>query len=115
MKKVKNYLQKEIFVISNSVNEASINYDIFNRYNFIVTDLIKRKSNRSTVRPDLEQKVTTSREMITIQPPPGVQATDNVQNSYQPPQIITTTTRKPLMWKPGKTPNSRKKNQETET
>ena len=108
VKKVKNYLQKEIFVTSSSVNEASINYDIFNRYNFIVTDLIKRKTIGSTIRPDLEQKLTTSREIITL-PPPGLQAPDTVKNSYQPLQMITTTTTKrPLMWRPGKTPNTNK-------
>lgn len=101
VKKVKNYLQKEIFTVSNSANEAFIDYDIFNRYNFIVSDLVKRKSY------DLEQKKTTTK---TTEIPSELSAKKSLINFWKSPAVVTTTTttRKPIRWKPGKTPNSSK-------
>ena len=102
--KVKNFLQKEIFLISNSANDAFIDYDIFNRYNFIVSDLIKRKSSSST-------------EKIVTLAPDRLVTSSSVENSFdklhnfkstEVTTRTTWTTRRPLMWKPGKTPNSQK-------
>ena len=98
VKKVKNYLQKEIFTVSNSANEAFIDYDIFNRYNFIVSDLVKRKSY------DLEHKKFTT----TTELPSNLSVKKSVINFWKSPAVVTTTTttRRPIRWKPGKTPNS---------
>ena len=61
VKQVRNFLQKEIFTISNSVNEASVDFEIYNRYNFIVSDLIKRKLVVSQVtRTSTTTKTTAS-------------------------------------------------------
>ena len=102
--KVKNFLQKEIFTISNSANEAFIDYDIFNRYNFIVSDLIKRKSSSST------EKIVTRAPDRLITPSGVTNALDKLHNSKwtEVTTRTTWTTRRPLMWKPGKTPNSQK-------
>ena len=104
VKKVRNFLQSEIFIISNGANEASIDYDIFHRYNFIVSDLIERKSSINsnvdhqrvtTISPsDKTSAVTNSYNKLTFFEVTGTRAT------------TTTTTRRPLVWKPGKTPNS---------
>ena len=102
--KVKNFLQKEIFTISNSADDAFIDYDIFNRYNFIVSDLIKRKSSSSTekivtVAPD--RLITSSSVINTFDKLHNIKSTEMTTRT-------TSTTRRPLMWKPGKTPNSQK-------
>lgn len=102
--KVKNFLQKEIFTISNSANDAFIDYDIFNRYNFIVSDLIKRKSSSST-----EKTVTVAPDRL-ITPSSVINSFDKLHN-FKLTEITTrttSTTRRPLFWKPGKTPNSQK-------
>ena len=102
--KVKNFLQKEIFTISNSANNEFIDYDIFNRYNFIVSDLIKRKSSSST-----EKTVTVAPDRL-ITPSSVINSFDKLHNfkSTEMTTRTTSTTRRPLMWKPGKTPNSQK-------
>ena len=103
--KVKNFLQREIFTIFNSANDEFIDFDIFNRYNFIVSDLIKRKSSSSTetVAPD---------RLIT--PSSVINSFDKLHNfiSTDMTTRTTSTTRRPLMWKPGKTPNSQKWNKQ---
>ena len=100
--KVKNFLQKEIFTISNSANDAFIDYDIFNRYNFIVSDLIKRKSSSST-----EKIVTVAPDRLIT--PSSVAISFDKLHNFKSTEMTTTTTlttRRPPMWKPGKTPNS---------
>ena len=108
IKQVKNFLQKEIFTISSSVNEASIDFDIYNRYNFIVSDLIKRKLSR---RPGVTvELVTTTRvPLITQTKRKPVrnflgQKTETADHSTPPRRKIVTN--RPHSWKPGKTPNS---------
>ena len=108
VKQVKNFLQKEIFTISNSVNEASIDFEIYNRYNFIVSDLIKRKLSR---RPGVTvELVTTTRvPLITQTKRKPVrnflgQKTKTADHSTPPRRKIVTN--RPHSWKPGKTPNS---------
>ena len=105
VKKVKNYLQKEIFTISNMANEAFIDYDIFNRYNFIVTDLIKRKS------ADVAHQATSStRAPDRLSAPSTVTNSFENLNYFKPTEMTTTTTtRRPVMWKPGKTPNAQRR------
>ena len=105
VKKVKNYLQKEIFTISNMANEAFIDYDIFNRYNFIVTDLIKRKS------ANVEQQATSpTRAPDRLSAPSTVTNSFENMNYFKPTEMTTTTTtRRPVMWKPGKTPNAQRR------
>ena len=100
--KMKNFLQKEIFTISNSANDAFIDYDIFNRYNFIVSDLIKRKSSSST-----EKIVTVAPDRLIT--PSSVAISFDKLHNFKSTEMTTTTTlttRRPPMWKPGKTPNS---------
>ena len=88
VKKVRNFLQKEIFVISTSVNDASIDYDIFNRYNFIVNDLIKRKVSINT---NLQEKLTTIKPpTVTVGAGPDRY---EKQNYFQHSLTTTTTTR----------------------
>ena len=102
--KVKNFLQKEIFLISNSANDAFIDYDIFNRYNFIVSDLIKRKSSSST-----EKIVTLAPDRLITSI--SVENSFDKLHNFKSTEVTTRTTwttRRPLMWKPGKTPNSQK-------
>ena len=108
VKQVKNFLQKEIFTISSSVNEASIDFDIYNRYNFIVSDLIKRKLSR---RPGVTvELVTTTRvPLITQTKRKPVrnflgQKTETADHLAPPRRKIVTN--RPHSWKPGKTPNS---------
>ena len=108
VKQVRNFLQKEIFTISNSVNEASIDFDIYNRYNFIVSDLIKRKLSR---RPGVTvELVTTTRvPLITQTKRKPVrnflgQKTKTADHLAPPRRKIVTN--RPHSWKPGKTPNS---------
>ena len=90
MKQVKNFLQKEIFTISSSVNEASVDFEIYNRYNFIVSDLIKRKLVITQVT---NTAATTSRPMIS-------------QQVTRKPVTKKKMNKRPHSWKPGKTPNS---------
>ena len=108
IKQVKNFLQKEIFTISSSVNEASIDFDIYNRYNFIVSDLIKRKlSGRPGVTVEL---VTTTRVPVITQTKRKPvrnflgQKTKTADHLTPPRRKIVTN--RPHSWKPGKTPNS---------
>ena len=107
VKQVRNFLQKEIFTISNSVNEASIDFDIYNRYNFIVSDLIKRKlsSSRAAVTrvPVGEEIVTTTRSPLITQT--KRKPVRNYLGQKIPPRRKIVTNR-PHSWKPGKTPNS---------
>ena len=108
--KVKNFLQQEIFLISNSANDAFIDYDIFNRYNFIVSDLIKRKSSSSTekiVTPAPDRLITSSSVANSFDKLHNFKSTGVTTRT-------TLTTRRPLMWKPGKTPNSQKWKQVSE-
>ena len=102
VKQVRNFLQKEIFTISNSVNEASIDFDIYNRYNFIVSDLIKRKLSSSrpavTLVPVAEEILTTTRSPLITQ------TKRKPVRNYPPRRKIVTN--RPHSWKPGKTPNS---------
>ena len=106
--KVKNFLQREIFTIFNSANDEFIDFDIFNRYNFIVSDLIKRKSSSST-----EKTVTVAPDRL-ITPSSVINSFDKLHNfiSTDMTTRTTSTTRRPLMWKPGKTPNSQKWNKQ---
>ena len=106
VKQVKNFLQKEIFTISSSVNEASIDFEIYNRYNFIVSDLIKRKLSRTPV-PVVEMVTTTRPPLITPSQRKPVRnyLGQKIKNDHSPPRRKIVTTR-PHSWKPGKTPNS---------
>ena len=110
VKQVKNFLQKEIFTISNSVNEASIDFDIYNRYNFIVSDLIKRKLSRRPVVTPAELVTTTRAPLITHQTKRKPvrnylgQKIKTADRSAPPRRKIVTN--RPHSWKPGKTPNS---------
>ena len=90
VKQVKNFLQKEIFTISSSVNEASVDFEIYNRYNFIVSDLIKRKRVISQVA---NTAATT----------PGPAISQRITRKPVKKNVIKT---RPHSWKPGKTPNS---------
>ena len=108
VKQVKNFLQKEIFTISNSVNEASIDFEIYNRYNFIVSDLIKRKLSRTPVAV-VEFVTTTRPPLITPSKRKPVrnylgQKIKTADRSAPPRRKIVTN--RPHSWKPGKTPNS---------
>ena len=98
-KQVRNFLQKEIFTISNSVNEPSIDSEIYNRYNFIVSDLIKRKLDKTQVRNPII--TTTTRKPFLIK-----QVTKKPVINYLNGKIKKTVTLKPHSWKPDKTPNS---------
>ena len=105
VKQVKNFLQKEIFTISNSVNEASIDFEIYNRYNFIVSDLIKRKLSRTPVT--VETLTTTRPPLITPSKRKPVRnyLGQKIKNDHWPPRRKIVTNR-PHSWKPEKTPNS---------
>ena len=105
VKQVKNFLQKEIFTISNSVNEASIDFEIYNRYNFIVSDLIKRKLSRP---PEAVEILTTTRTPLITpskRKPVRNYLGQKIKNDHSPPRRKVITNR-PHSWKPGKTPNS---------
>ena len=105
VKQVRNFLQKEIFTISNSVNEASIDFDIYNRYNFIVSDLIKRKLWQTPV----EIVTTTRPSLITPSKRKPVRnyLGQKITNPDQsPPPRRKIVTHRPHSWKPDKTPNS---------
>ena len=111
VKQVKNFLQKEIFTISSSVNEASIDFEIYNRYNFIVSDLIKRKLSRT---PAVVEILTTTRPPLIT--PSKRKPVRNYLGQTTPPAALSPPRRKivnhqstktrPHSWKPGKTPNS---------
>ena len=101
VKQVRNFLQKEIFTISNSVNEASVDFEIYNRYNFIVSDLIKRKLVVSQVTR------TSTTTKTTASPVPIVQhVTRRPIKNYLKDTTKKKITKRPHSWKPGKTPNS---------
>ena len=97
---VKNFLQKEIFTISNSVNEASIDFEIYNRYNFIVSDLIKRKLWRTPV------EITTTTRPPLITPSKRKPVRNYLGQKITNPDQINIVTHRPHSWKPDKTPNS---------
>ena len=97
---VKNFLQKEIFTISNSVNEASIDFEIYNRYNFIVSDLIKRKLWRTPV------EITTTTPPPLITPSKRKPVRNYLGQKITNPDQINIVTHRPHSWKPDKTPNS---------
>ena len=103
VKKVKNYLQKEIFTVSNSANEAFIDYDIFNRYNFIVTDLIKRKLTSST-----EHKTQEFSSFVVTSPVTQLSQDSGSSSASSVGPDTSTTTFRSVKWSPGRTPNSKK-------
>ena len=108
VKQVKNFLQKEIFTISSSVNEASIDFEIYNRYNFIVSDLIKRKLSRTPVTVAVEMVTTTRPPLITPSKRKPVRnyLGQKIKNADQSPPRRKIVTNRPHSWKPGQTPNS---------
>ena len=106
VKQVKNFLQKEIFTISNSVNEASIDFEIYNRYNFIVSDLIKRKLSRP---PGAVEILTTTRPPLITpskRKPVRNYLGEKIKNADHSPPRRKIVSNRPHSWKPGKTPNS---------
>ena len=136
-KQLKNFLQKKVFTYSNIAKKLVLDFKLYNRYNFIVSDLIERKLN-------LESKLETSTNDVNqdnkvyeknyfghvkdIEDPPSTKSTiysskfeEALNLSKKRPLIKPTENvkvrRKPgikrkFKWKPDKTPNSPKNKQE---